>query len=63
MKRASIDLPADMVAAQPGLLDRVFAFAFDVLGLVTIDIRIRANGLEAEGEHISAILKHKEQPQ
>jgi len=61
--RASIDLPADLVAAQPDLLDRVFAFAFDVLGLVTIDLRIRASGLEAAGEHISAILKQKEQPQ
>ena len=33
---------------QPDLLDRVFAFAFDVLGLVTIDLRIRASGPEAE---------------
>ena len=44
----SIDLSADLVAAQPDLLDRVFAFAFDVLGLVTIDLRIRASGPEAE---------------
>jgi len=44
----SIDLPADLVAAQPDLFDRVFAFAFDVLGLVTIDLRIRASGPEAE---------------
>ena len=47
--RGSIDLPADLVAAQPDLLDRVFAFAFDVLELVTIDLRIRASGPEAEG--------------
>ena len=47
--RGSIDLPADLVAEQPDLLDRVFAFAFDVLGLVTIELRIRASGPEAEG--------------
>jgi hypothetical protein len=40
--RGSIDLPAD-------LPDRVFAFAFDVLELVTIDLQIRANRQEAEG--------------
>lgn len=45
----SLDLPADLVAAQPDLLDRVFAFAFDVLGLVTIDLRIRASEPEGEG--------------
>jgi hypothetical protein len=61
--RGSIDLPADLVAAQPDLLDRVFALAFDVLGLVTIDLRIRASGPEPRAEPISVILKQKEQPQ
>ena len=47
--RGSITLPADLVAEQPDLLDQVFAFAFDILGLVTIDLRIRASAPEAEG--------------
>ena len=47
--RASIDLPADLVAEQPDLLDRVFAFAFDVLGLVRVELRIQATRPEAEG--------------
>ena len=47
--RGSITLPANLVAEQPDLLDRVFAFAFDVLGLVRIDLRIRASAPEAEG--------------
>jgi hypothetical protein len=34
--KGSIDLPADLVAEQPDLLDRVFAFAFDVLGWVML---------------------------
>jgi hypothetical protein len=42
----SIELPADLVAQQSNLFDRVFAFAFDVLGLVTVELRIRATGSE-----------------
>ena len=42
----SIELPADLVAQQSDLLDRVFAFAFDVLGLVTVELRIRMSELE-----------------
>lgn len=36
----TIEVSEDMVAQQPDLLDRIFAFAFDVQGLQTIDIRI-----------------------
>ena len=47
--RGSIELPADLVADHPDLFDRVFVFAFDVLGLLTIDPRICASQPEAEG--------------
>ena len=43
----SIELPADMVAHQSNLFDRVFAFAFDVLGLMTVELRVRAAGQES----------------
>jgi hypothetical protein len=36
-----IEVPVDQVAQQPDLIDRIFAFAFDELGLKTIDVRIR----------------------
>ena len=39
--KATIDLPADM-AGQPGdLFDKVFAFTFDVLGLQSVELRVR----------------------
>jgi hypothetical protein len=36
-----VELPADLLEQQSDLLNRVFAFAFDVLGLHTLDLRIR----------------------
>ena len=36
-----IVVPEDLVAQQPDLIDRIFTFAFDVLELQTIDLRIR----------------------
>ncbi|HEU5099274.1 MAG TPA: hypothetical protein VFU22_09655 [Roseiflexaceae bacterium] len=36
-----LEVPAELLAEQSDLLDRVFAFAFDVLGLHTLDLRIR----------------------
>jgi hypothetical protein len=36
----TIEIPGDLVAQQPDLLDRIFTFAFDVQGLQTIDVRI-----------------------
>ena len=40
--KATIELPADM-AGQPGdLFDRVFAFTFDVLGIQSVELRVRA---------------------
>ena len=38
----SIVLPDDPIEQQSILFDRVFAFAFDVLGLVTVELRVRA---------------------
>jgi hypothetical protein len=35
-----IEVPEDLVAQQPDLIDRIFTFAFDVLALQTIDVRI-----------------------
>ena len=34
-------MPEDLIAQQSDLIDRIFAFAFDVLGLQSIDVRIR----------------------
>jgi hypothetical protein len=41
-----VELPIDLIAQQNNLLDRVFALAFDVLGLATIELRVRAAGQE-----------------
>ena len=37
----TIEVPEDLVAQQPDLIDRIFTFAFDVLDLQAIDLRIR----------------------
>jgi hypothetical protein len=37
----TIEVPEDLVAQQPDLIDRIFTFAFDVLDLQVIDLRIR----------------------
>jgi hypothetical protein len=37
----TIEVREDLVAQQPDLIDRIFTFAFDVLDLQTIDLRIR----------------------
>jgi hypothetical protein len=37
----TIEVPENLVAQQPDLLDRIFTFAFDVMDLQTIDLRIR----------------------
>jgi hypothetical protein len=39
--REVIELPADLLDQQANLIDRVFAFAFDVLNLQAIELRIR----------------------
>jgi hypothetical protein len=36
-----IELPIDLLDHPSDLIDRVFAFAFDVLGLQTIELRVR----------------------
>jgi hypothetical protein len=38
----SIMLPDDLAEQHSNLFDQVFAFAFDVLGLVTVELRVRA---------------------
>ena len=43
----TIEVPEDLVAQQPDLIDRIFTFAFDVLDLQTIDVRIRPTSLGA----------------
>lgn len=37
----TIEVLGDLIVQQPDLIDRIFTFAFDVLGLQTIDLRIR----------------------
>ena len=39
--RATIELPLDLLDQQSDLIDRVFAFAFDLLGLRAVELRIR----------------------
>jgi hypothetical protein len=39
--KAMIDLPADLVGQPSDLFDKVFAFTFDVLGLKTVELRVR----------------------
>jgi hypothetical protein len=46
MMTDSIVIPAELAEQQSNLFDRVFAFAFDVLGLVTIELRVRAAAQE-----------------
>jgi len=40
--RATIELPADMVGQPGDLFDEVFAFTFDVLGIQSVELRVRA---------------------
>jgi hypothetical protein len=40
--KAMIDLPADLVEQPSDLFDKVFAFTFDVLGLKTVELRVRS---------------------
>jgi hypothetical protein len=37
----TLEVPADLLAEQSDLFDRLFAFTFDVLGLHVLDLRIR----------------------
>jgi hypothetical protein len=39
--RDMIEVPEDLIMQQPDLIDRIFTFAFDVLDLQAIDLRIR----------------------
>jgi hypothetical protein len=43
--KALIDLPADLVGQPSDLFDKVFAFTFDVLGLQTVELRVREAGM------------------
>ena len=40
-RKETIEVPEDLIVQQSDLIDRIFAFAFDVLGLQSIDVRIR----------------------
>jgi len=43
--KAMIDLPADLVGQPSDLFDKLFAFTFDVLGLQTVELRVRKAGM------------------
>ena len=45
VSKAMIDLPADLVGQPSDLFDKVFAFTFDVLGLQTVELRVREAGM------------------
>ena len=46
----TIEVWEDLVAQQPDLIDRIFTLGFDVLGLQTIDLRIRPVSLGCHPE-------------
>jgi hypothetical protein len=39
--KALIDISADLIGQPSDLFDKVFAFTFDVLGLKTVELRVR----------------------
>jgi hypothetical protein len=43
--KAMIDLPSDLVGQPSDLFDKLFAFTFDVLGLQTVELRVREAGM------------------
>jgi hypothetical protein len=58
--KGTIDLPADLVTQQSDLIDRVFAFAFDVLGLQTVELRVRPADIRAGVWPLSSSLVGRE---
>jgi hypothetical protein len=46
-----LELPADLLEQHSDLIDRVWAFAFDVLGLRTLDLRIHPYTEHTAGVH------------
>jgi hypothetical protein len=46
----AIEVPGDLIAEQPELIDRIFSFGFDQLGLQAIDLRIRPVSLDCPPE-------------
>jgi hypothetical protein len=43
-----IVVPENLVVQQPDLIDRIFTFAFDVLGLQTVELRIHPVSLGSQ---------------
>jgi hypothetical protein len=39
--KETIEVPDHLITQQPDLIDRIFTFAFDILELQMIDVRIR----------------------
>jgi hypothetical protein len=50
--RETIELPVDLLDQQANLIDRIFTFAFDVLDLRAVELRIRPPMVEARQERI-----------
>jgi hypothetical protein len=44
--KETIELPVNLLDQQANLIDRVFAFAFDVLDLQAVELRIRPSAAE-----------------
>src|SRR5262249_32674282 len=40
--KGTVEVSAGLLAQQSDLLDRLFAYAFDMLGLYTLELRVRA---------------------
>ena len=58
--KATIDLPSDLTGQQADLYDRVFAFAFDVLGIQTVELRVRPSDDLARALTVPARLAFRE---
>ena len=43
--KVTIDLPTDMVLSDASLIDQVFDYTFDVLGIPNVELRIREANL------------------
>jgi hypothetical protein len=56
LDRGSFELPVDLFDHPSDLIDRVFAFAFDVLGLQTVELRVQPPVAHGRDERSSEVI-------
>ena len=57
--KALIDLPADLAGQPSDLFDKVFAFTFDVLGLRTVELRVRETSLLMDTDDLRQMYRER----